>query len=341
VSVSLVEVTRSPPTDWDRILSESNVGHLFHTAEWAEYRATTASLAPLYFVAGRSDGMPRSASVALGLEVPLLGRRLRPMAWRLAFDSSPVPAERRAGFIEALLQWARRRRGLVSIECGSLDGDWGTDLLETPQQRLEFVADVSGGHSLERMRKSTRYEVRRAAREGVTVSLAQNRADVEAFVTLHAATLADLVRRKHVSGARAPFDTIAAAIERLIAGGVADVFLAHRDGSPIGACLFGYAGRDAYYLLNGSSALGREYAATHLIISTALDEFRARQFAQVNLGGVPADSTAAHHPDHGLYLFKKGFGGEVVPRVGGTVVLRSRRSRAIRLARQPLKRGSG
>jgi hypothetical protein len=336
-----VQVTRCPPNHWDRILSESDAGHLFHTADWAEYRATTASLAPLYFVVGRAASMPRAATAALGLEVPLLGSRLRPMAWRLAFDSSPIPAQGRAAFMEALLQWAHHRPGLVSIECGSLDGDWGPDFAGPPLRRLEFVVDVSGGHSLERMRKSTRYEVRRAARAGVTISAVHSRDDVEALVKLHRATLADLMRRKDVSGARPPFDAMAAAIERLIARKAADAFLARRNGAAIGACLFGYAGRTAYYLLSGSSALGREYAATHLIISTALDEFGGRQFEHVNLGGVPADSTVNDHPDHGLYLFKRGFGGEVVTRVGGTVVLRPRQLGAVRLARRLLKKRSG
>jgi hypothetical protein len=337
VSARLVQVTRSPPSHWDRILSEADAGHLFHTADWAEYRATTASLAPLYFVLQRSAGMPRSATAALGLEVPLLGSRLRPMAWRLAFDSAPVPAQGRAAFVDALLQWAHHRPGLVSIECGSLDGDWGTDFVSPPLRRLEFVVDVSGGQSLERMRKSTRYEVRRAARAGVKISAAQSRSDVEALVRLHAATLDDLRRRKHVSGARPPFDAMAAAIQRLIAGKAAQAFLARRNGSPVAACLFGYAGKAAYYLLNGSSAVGREYSATHLTISTALDEFGAREFEQVNLGGVPVESTVGDHPDHGLYLFKRGFGGDVVTRVGGTVVLRPRQLSAIQLARRSLK----
>jgi lipid II:glycine glycyltransferase (peptidoglycan interpeptide bridge formation enzyme) len=134
---------------------------------------------------------------------------------------------------------------------------------------------------------------------------------------------------------------MAAAIERLIARKAADAFLARRNGAAIGGCLFGYAGRTAYYLLSGSSALGREYAATHLIISTALDEFGGRQFEHVNLGGVPVDSTVNGHPDHGLYLFKRGFGGDVVTRVGGTLVLRPRQLGAVRLARRLLTRRSG
>jgi hypothetical protein len=341
VSAELVQVTRSPPHHWDRILGESNAGRLFHTAEWAEYRATTASLAPLYFVVEGSAGTPRSATAALGLEVPLLGSRLRSLAWRLAFDSSPIPAQGRSAFLDALRHWAHHRPGLVSIECGSLDGDWGHAFGGPPVRRLEFVVDVSGGQSLERMRKSTRYEVRRAAREGVKVSPIHSRDDVEAVVKLHRATLADLMRRKDVSGARPPFDAMASAIEGLIARKAADAFLARRNGAPIGACLFGYAGRTAYYLLSGSSALGREHAATHLIISTALDEFGGRRFEHVNLGGVPAESTVDDHPDHGLYLFKRGFGGEVVTRVGGTVVVRPRQLKAVRLARRSLKRGGG
>jgi hypothetical protein len=252
-----VDVTRSPPPDWDRILTESSAGNVFHTPAWADYRTGTASVAPLYFVARRSSGARRPTGAALGLEVPLLGARLRPFAWRLAFDSPPVPASAGEGFIEALVEWAQRRRGLVSVECGSLHGDWSSDRLQAPHRRLEFVVDVSGGDDLlGRMRKSTRYEVRRATREGVTVAPARHPAAVDAFVRLHGATLEDLAARKSVSGARVPPNTLAAAVAGLIAARTADVFVARRGGSPIGACLFGHAGRTAYYLLNGSSPAG-------------------------------------------------------------------------------------
>jgi hypothetical protein len=333
-----MDVTRSPSPAWYRILEEASRGNVFHTPAWADYRTMTASIAPVYFVAGRLNAENSLTGAALGFEVPLLGSRLRPFAWRLAFDSAPVPTHAPAEFAEALVAWARRRRGLVSLELGSLDGDWQTDRLDRPQRRIEFVVDVSAGHDLHgRMRKSTRYEVRRATRERVTVSLTRDEMDVEAFVRMHAATLEHLALRKNVSGARVPPDTMAAAVRRLIASRSADLFVARLEGSPIGACLFGYAGRTAYYLLNGSSPVARRHAATHVTIASALEEFRSRGFEAVNLGGVPAESTAEDHPDHGLYAFKRGFGGDVVTRTGGTLVLRPRRAEAIGRARRALK----
>jgi hypothetical protein len=334
-----VNVTRSPPPEWDRILTESSAGNVFHTSGWADYRRRTASVAPLYFVRRGSRGAHRRTGAALGLEVPLLGSRLRPVAWRLAFDSPPLPADAAGEFIEALLDWARRRYGLVSVECGSLHGDWASDRLQAPHRRLEFVVDVSGEGDLRgRMRKSTRYEVRRAAREGVTVAPARDAHDLHAFVAMHGATLDDLAARKNVSGARVPPAAMAAAVAGLICAQAGEVFVARKDGAPIGACLFGHAGRTAYYLLNGSSPAGRQHAATHLIIATALEEFRRRDFETVNLGGVPAESSAVGHPDHGLLTFKRGFGGEVVARTGGMLTLRPRRARVIALARRSLKR---
>ena len=260
------------------------------------------------------------------------------MAWRLVFDSAPVPADAGAQFIEALVDWGRTRGGLISVECGSLHGDWGAECLDAPHRRLEFVVDVSGGEDLlARMRKSTRYEVRRAAREGVTVEPARNAADVEAFVALHAGTLEDLSVRKNLWRARVPRATMAAAVAGLIAANAADVVIARKDGAPIGACMFGHAGRTAYYLLNGSSPAGRRYAATHLMIATVLEDFRRRNCDVVNLGGVPPEAAAGSHPDHGLFNFKRGFGGEVVTRTGGVLTLRPQRARAIVLARRALK----
>jgi hypothetical protein len=336
-----MEVTRSVPPDWNRIVEGASPGKIFHTPGWADYRTRTASIAPLYFIARRPDAGHRPVGAALGFEVPLLGSRLRPVAWRLAFDSSPIPAHAGTAFTEALVAWGRSRRGLVSMELGSLDGDWETARLQTRQPRLEFVVDVSGGDDLQgRMRKSTRYEIRRATREGVTVSLARDAADVAAFVELHAATLQDLAIRKNVSSARVPPEAMTAAVRGLMSANSAYIFIARREGAPIGACLFGYAGRTAYYLLNGSSPAAREHAATHVTIATALEAFRDRRFEAVNLGGVPADSTAAHHPDHGLYGFKRGFGGEVVARTGGMLVLRPQRDRAVAHARRSLKRAT-
>ena len=336
-----MEVTRSVPPDWNRILNGASPGNVFHTPGWADYRTRTASIAPLYFVARCPDAVHAPVGAALAFEVPLLGSRLRPVAWRLAFDSSPIPAHAGAAFTEALVAWGRSRRGLVSMELGSLDGDWKTARLKTPQRRLEFVVDVSGGDDLQgRMRKSTRYEIRRATRHGVAVSLARDAADVEAFVKLHAATLEDLALRKNVASPRVPGNAMTAAVQGLISADSADIFIARLDGAPISACLFGYAGRTAYYLLNGSSPAAREHAGTHVTIATALEAFRDRRFEAVNLGGVPAESTAPHHPDHGLYAFKRGFGAEVVARTGGMLVLQPRRARAVARARRSLKRVS-
>ena len=116
---------------------------------------------------------------------------------------------------------------------------------------------------------------------------------------------------------------------QLIATGAARLYLASLAGEPITACLFGLFGRRAYYLQNGASEAARRTGATHLVLGTALEELFTDGLDEVNLGPIAAEASDPSHIDHGLFMFKKGFGSAVEDRVGGVVIVRRIRSRVL------------
>ncbi|MHC4180920.1 MAG: hypothetical protein ACYSWU_25770 [Planctomycetota bacterium] len=47
----------------------------------------------------------------------------------------------------------------------------------------------------------------------------------------------------------------------------------------------------------------------YLLQFELLARLREQGVEEVNIGGVPADAANPDHPQHGLYCFKRGFGG--------------------------------
>jgi lipid II:glycine glycyltransferase (peptidoglycan interpeptide bridge formation enzyme) len=64
-----------------------------------------------------------------------------------------------------------------------------------------------------------------------------------------------------------------------------------------------------------------------------MTDLSAEGFDRINLGGVPATARDPASPDHGLYTFKLGLGGEPTPCVGGRLRLRPIRLALFDLAR--------
>lgn len=61
---------------------------------------------------------------------------------------------------------------------------------------------------------------------------------------------------------------------------------------------------------SGATARGYEKYATYFLQHQVLLRLKDSGIKQVNLGGVPHDAMEPQHPQHGLYCFKKGFGGK-------------------------------
>jgi lipid II:glycine glycyltransferase (peptidoglycan interpeptide bridge formation enzyme) len=198
------------------------------------------------------------------------------------------------------------------------------DLLPAPEQLL---GAMSKGH---------RADIRRAAREGVTVRVGQGAADLAGFYTIMEQTGA---RADFAIHSRAYYQTAwelfqqqaadaASAIDREPAN-ASRLFLAEQNGATLGACMiFAWAGT-GLYLYGGSTEMGLKLGANHALQWQAIQWARAQGCRLYDFWGVPDQfglaALAAHtaeraaleeqaksDPLYGVFRFKKGFGGRVV-----------------------------
>jgi hypothetical protein len=85
-----------------------------------------------------------------------------------------------------------------------------------------------------------------------------------------------------------------------------------RDGRPLSALGILIYGARAYYLVGGTAAEGYQVRAPFAVFGHVIRELCGAGVRELHLGGVPAGAAEDSHPDHGLYRFKRGFGGEPV-----------------------------
>lgn len=169
---------------------------------------------------------------------------------------------------------------------------------------LLWLLDISGTEDeiMAQMRKNTRYYVRRAAKDGVTIESGNSQEMLDQFYAIHEATAK---RQGFVPYSKkfldaqlanfAPFDQI-------------KVFLGMYEGKAIAAAVIMYHGEQAAYHHGASLAEYNKIPASYLIQWEAIKEAKARGMNTYNFWGVVED--APKHPWAGLSFFKKGFGGE-------------------------------
>jgi len=167
------------------------------------------------------------------------------------------------------------------------------------------------------MKSKTRYNIRLAARKGVTVRVG-SRDDISAFNSLMS-----------VTGTRDRFGVHSpayyeATYDLFAPRGWASLLLAEVEGEPVAAVMaFALAGR-AWYVYGASSNAHRNRMPTYLVQWKAIRWARARGCTSYDLWGVPdadeetleSEFTTRSEGLWGVYRFKRGFGGKLVRTVG-------------------------
>lgn len=168
---------------------------------------------------------------------------------------------------------------------------------------LCFVLDLASSEEqlLRNMRKTTRYEIRRALKLGVSIEKSENPRDLVHFHALYVATSARHGFVPH-SGIDEEFTVFANEHKALL-------FLGKYQGRVFAAVIVLFYGNQAIYHHGASisSAIGVNY----LIQWEAIREAKKRAMTVYNFWGIAPDDKP-NHPWAGLSLFKKGFGGRKV-----------------------------
>lgn len=240
--------------------------------------------------------------------------------------------------LRALEVRCRRQRSIfLRIEPPLIEGNQAADRFHSmllvadfrtaaplqPRSTVQLDLRPEPERLLAAMSKGHRADIRRAAREGVNVRVGTSEADLDAFYSIMQST-----------SARAEFgihsrDYYATVWQTFAATGEALLLLAEHEGTAIATALVCADGHSALYLYSGSTEDGLKYAAQHAIQWQALQWARERGCAMYDFWGIPDHfgvaatvrdvserdrllDAAKDDPLHGVYRFKKGFGGQVI-----------------------------
>ena len=290
--------------EWREFLSRHPEAHILQTAEWGELKAAFGWRAERVIVGGAGAQvlfrpLPGGFTFAYIPKAPVGDRA----AWDALFAE-----------IDALCR--RRRAIFLKVEPDL----WEEDGVSPPagfipsehaiQPRRTLVVSLEGSEDeiLARMKQKTRYNIRLAARKGVTV---RQWDDLDGFYRLMEET-----GKRDGFGVHAP-EYYRMAYELFAPRGEAAMLVAEFEGEPLAALMVFARGRRAWYFYGASTGKHRNKMPTYLLQWEAMRWARARSCTSYDLWGVPdaplerleAEFTERRDGLWGVYRFKRGFGG--------------------------------
>lgn len=312
---------------WDAFAAAHARGHLLQSSAWGRLKAGVGWRA-------RRVALAAGGAIRAGAQM-LVKRRLGLAAAyvpRGPLLSGDVALDER--LLDAIERLARRERAVfLRLEPNILASDpvgeplcaalarrgYVTATPIQPRSTVHLDLTPPPDALLAAMSKGHRADIRRAAREGVTVRAGVGDADLDRYYELMRET-----------GSRASFAIHSRAYYgdawRLF-GQHARLLIAEREGRALATCMvFAWAG-EGLYLYGGSTAEGLRAGANHALQWEALQWARACGCTRYDFWGIPdalgqaaaageeerarLEALARHDPLIGVYRFKKGFGGTV------------------------------
>ena len=317
-------ITVRPATDadrdaWQRFLGATAYGDFLHDWAWADVAAFDGQ-PQRRFVATEEDELVAIAAAQVR-PIPL-GRSFWyvPRGPVLDYDHPHAGGRLRAVAI-GLREAARREKAIAiklepRVEIASAATALFRNLRHDPrtlqvgQTRLvELGEDETLFAAFD---KDTRYAIRRAEREGVTVNRTNDASDLAAIDALHALVLETQAR---AGFPRPSLERYRIAWRGLAAAGRAAIFEARHDGRLLASGMLVIEGDRSFYLFAGS--VREEKGEVKRYPSYALQWAMMRHAREAgalvhDLWGIAPPDAGPEHPWHGVGLFKKGFDGRAV-----------------------------
>jgi peptidoglycan pentaglycine glycine transferase (the first glycine) len=318
-------VLNPEPAAWEHFVAAHPASHILQTAAWGALKAQFGWHVERIALA---DG----GKLVAGAQV--LYRRLPLGLGLLAYvPRGPVVEWHDGAQVSSLLAAAERAaqaRGAFALmlEPDLPDGQETRTQLSslgfapaplTIQPPRTIVVDLTGDEDqlLARMKQKTRYNLRLAERKGVTVREA-TLADLPTFHALMQATA-----ERDDFGVHSPA-YYEAAYRLFVPSGRACLLLAEVAGEPTAAVMVFALGQRAWYFYGASGPAHREKMSPYLLQWEAMRWARTQGCTSYDLWGIPDEDEQTLEAQFsgredglwGVYRFKRGFGGQVVRRVG-------------------------
>lgn len=292
-------------SDWQAFLKNFPAAHILQTGEWGELKS--------------AFGWEAVRVVSGDAGIQILFRRL-PLGFTIAYAPKPVSSDQLWEEVDRVCR--ARRAVFLKIEPDLWQGPTSFEP-RNPQYAMPIsphniqplrtiIVDVRGAEDriLARMKQKTRYNIRLAAKKGVTVRPWD---DILAFHQMMQAT-----------GGRDGFgvhslEYYQRAYELFHAVGMCELLVAEHEGRPLAALMVFARGKRAWYFYGASSAERRNLMPTYLLQWEAMRWARSKGVEEYDLWGVPDEDEAVLEAQFeersdglwGVYRFKRGFGGEL------------------------------
>jgi peptidoglycan pentaglycine glycine transferase (the first glycine) len=328
----MVQLEEQPYTDedaeWDDFVSGHPNGSLLQTTNWARLKGRFGWRSERVWL--RRDGrliagaqvLVRSA--ALGLirvayvpHGPLVDWQDEEQVGILINQMDFAAYELGAGFLkmEPLVWQSDMEPAEWEAICDRHGCVTNTDSIQPPRT---IVVDLrpSTEAILAGMKQKTRYNIRLAARKGVTVRLG-SADDIPIFNGLVQTTA-----QRNAFAVHQP--SYYQAAHELFAPDEVALFIAEYDGRPLSAIMVFVVGQRAAYLYGASGNEERQRMPTYAVQWAAVEWAKERGCTEYDLWGVPdysQEELEARFREHdeglwGVYRFKRGFGGRLSRTVG-------------------------
>lgn len=306
---------------WDRFVDEHRQGHLLQSWHWGDLKAN-GHWEPLRLALFDDETRAIVAGAQVLLRtVPFVPSRLANLAY---IPRGPVidwSQSEVCGAFFSQLNLFMRRRGAIALrlEPGQpLETQEGELLVKrlahqharsvhAVQPLRTIVLDLEPDEEilLARMKEKWRYNVRLAARKGITVRVAETLADISSWYQLLQTTgerdafgIHELAYYERVWNLMHPHDE-------------ARLFLAEHEGRLLAGIFVGLFARQAIYLFGASGNEGRQLMPNYALQWEAIRWAKQRDALLYDFWGIP-ETDAESEAMSGVYRFKRGWGGRIV-----------------------------
>jgi lipid II:glycine glycyltransferase (peptidoglycan interpeptide bridge formation enzyme) len=229
---------------------------------------------------------------------------------------------------EALLQYCRKNivSGNIhfiridpllidSIENSKIMHDLGLITASTfvqPEHTIVLDLRKTEDEILAQMSKTTRYDIKRGQKDGVTIVRSTEDKDFDIFWKMFNDTVQ---RQRFVAYSKNYYLT---QFRTLQTGGNYAVYIAYDKETPIAAALIASDAKNSYYLHAGRAQTTVDAAkyAPKVLLWQAISDSKQAGKEFFNLYGIAKNDNDPNDPWYGLSSFKKGFGGDVISYVG-------------------------
>jgi len=295
------------PQEWDKFTKQYPNAHFMQSVQWGELKSSFG-WEPARFIDGTCGAQ-------------ILFRKL-PFGLSIAYIPKGPLGNTSAGFWNMINRVCEKKNAVfLKVEPDQFEEVSGHPYENYPgfivgknniQPPNTILIDLRKNEEtlLKEMRQKTRYNIRLAARKGVTIETWD---DIPAF---HKMSLETGGRDEFGVHSLPYFQRVYQLFNPV---NLCELLVAKYDNKPLAAVMIFYKGKRAWYVYGASSNIERNRMPAYLLQWEAMRKAKARECSQYDLWGIPDESTSKLENElteqtnglWGVYRFKRGFGGEI------------------------------